>query len=103
MDIILAPPVALILYVALVATISVIGRVLAASGKASAMKSSIYASGEAPPTAAALPGYTAFFVIALFFAVLHLGVLMLASGGLSLIAGVYLAGLLLVLLVLILG
>jgi D-alanyl-lipoteichoic acid acyltransferase DltB (MBOAT superfamily) len=45
----------------------------------------------------------AFFVIGLFFAVLHLGVLMLASGGLSPMMGVYVAGLMLALVALILG
>jgi hypothetical protein len=42
-------------------------------------------------------------VIALFFAVLHLGVLMLGTGSLSPIALLYLVGLLLALLALILG
>ena len=51
----------------------------------------------------AAPGYKPFFVIALFFAILHLGVLMLGSSSLSPIAGIYLAGLLLTLLALILG
>ena len=103
MEIILAPPIALVLYALLVGLLSVLGRRLAASGNASLMKSSTYAGGEAPPTSAAMPGYSTFFVIALFFAVLHLGVLMLASAGLSLVAGIYVAGLLLVLLVLTLG
>jgi hypothetical protein len=42
-------------------------------------------------------------VVALFFAMLHLGVLVLGSGGITLISGVYLAGLMLALLALILG
>jgi NADH:ubiquinone oxidoreductase subunit 3 (subunit A) len=67
------------------------------------MKSSTYGSGEAPPTAAAAPGYRPFFVVALFFAILHLGVLMLGTGGLTLISGVYLIGLMLALVALILG
>ena len=42
-------------------------------------------------------------LIALFFAILHLGVLMLGSGGLTWMAVVYLAGLILALLALVLG
>jgi NADH:ubiquinone oxidoreductase subunit 3 (subunit A) len=67
------------------------------------MKSSTYGSGEAPPTAAAAPGYRPFFVVALFFAILHLGVLMMASGVPSPILALYLGGLALALLALILG
>ena len=44
-----------------------------------------------------------FFRVAFFFAVLHLGVLMLGSSGLTPIAGVYLVGLILALVALILG
>jgi hypothetical protein len=50
-----------------------------------------------------VPGYRPFFIIALFFAVLHLGVLMLGSSGLAPFALLYLVGLLLALLALILG
>ncbi|MCL4825147.1 MAG: hypothetical protein KJZ57_13110 [Anaerolineales bacterium] len=51
----------------------------------------------------AAPGYRPFFVAALFFAILHLGVLMLGSSGLALVSLVYLGGLILALLALILG
>jgi NADH:ubiquinone oxidoreductase subunit 3 (subunit A) len=102
-QLLLSPPVALLLYVFLVGILSGVGRVLAGAGKATALKSSVYASGEAPPTRPAAPGYRPFFVIALFFAVLHLGVLMLGSSNLSPIAGVYVVGLLLALVALILG
>ncbi|MCB8987896.1 MAG: hypothetical protein H6661_09140, partial [Ardenticatenaceae bacterium] len=50
-----------------------------------------------------LPGYRPFFVIALFFAVLHLGVLMLGSSIPSPISVLYLAGLILALIALVLG
>jgi hypothetical protein len=79
------------------------GRLLAGPGRVTALKASTYAGGEAPPTRMAAPGYRPFFVIGLFFAVLHLGVLMLASGGLSTMMGVYVAGLMLALIALILG
>jgi hypothetical protein len=51
----------------------------------------------------AAPGYRQFFVIALFFAILHLGVLMIGSSDLSSVAGLYLLGLILALIALILG
>ena len=104
MQVILTPPVAFILYIALVVILFGVGRVLAGKGKPSEEKSSIYASGEAfPPLTHSLPGYRGFFVIALFFAVLHLGVLMLGSSAASPISIVYLIGLMLALVVLIIG
>jgi NADH:ubiquinone oxidoreductase subunit 3 (subunit A) len=102
-DILLAPPVAFLIYVLLVAILSRFGRVLAGPERSSALKSSTYASGEAAPTRPAVPGYRPFFLIALFFAILHLGMLMLGSSDLSSTAGIYLVGLILALLALILG
>ncbi len=99
----LSPPVAFLFYVVLVAILSGMGRVLAGPTRATPLKASVYASGEAPPTRPAAPGYRPFFVIALFFAVLHLGVLILGSGGLTPTTGMYLVGLLLTLLALLLG
>ncbi len=103
MQVILTPPVAFILYFVLAAILFGVGRVLAGKGKPSEEKSSIYASGEASPLARSLPGYRGFFVIALFFAVLHLGVLMLGSSAVSPVSIVYLIGLMLALVVLIIG
>ena len=55
----------------------------------------------------AVPGYRPFFVVALFFAILHLGVLVLATGGLTAVtsggAVVFLVGLMLALLALVGG
>lgn len=99
----LTPPVALLANLLLVALLAQFGRVLAGPGSPSAEKTSTYSSGEKAPTNMAAPGYKPFFVIALFFAILHLGVLMLGSSSLSPIAGIYLAGLMLTLLALILG
>jgi len=103
MDFLLAPPIAFLAYIVLVGILSGFGRMLAGPTQASSAKSSVYAGGEAPPIRPAIPGYRPFFVIALFFAVLHLGVLMLGSSDLSSTTGVYLIGLLLALLALILG
>jgi len=60
-----------------------------------ARESALYASGESHPTAQGAPGYRSFFVIALFFAVLHLGALVLSTSpaGAEPAALVYLLGL----------
>ena len=81
MDILLSPPVAFLIYIPLVFLISLLGRSLAGTNKSSSLKTSIYGSGEAAPTNLAAPGYRPFFRIALFFAVLHLGILVLGTGG----------------------
>lgn len=100
----LNPPVAFLLYVLLVAALYLVGRALAPAPQAtSAMKRSTYSSGEAPPGRMAAPGYRPYFVVALFFAILHLGVLVLGSSSMSPIALVYLVGLMVALLALILG
>ena len=101
MQVLLTPPVAFLVYMLLSALLVGFGRLLAGPSQANPSKSSTYASGEAAPTVVAAPGYQPFFVVALFFAVLHLGVLMLATGVPSAISAVYLIGLLLVLVVLI--
>ena len=102
-EILLAPIVAFPIYLILVTLISGFGRVLAGPiAKVSEIKSSTYAGGEKSPVRPAVPGYRPFFVIALFFAILHLGVLVLGSTDLSPISGVYLVGLMLALVALIL-
>ncbi len=98
-EILLAPPVAFVFYLVFVGLLSGLGRMMAPKSS----KSSIYAGGEASPIRPAVPGYRQFFVVALFFAVVHLGVLVLGSGDLSAPMGIYLVGLILALLALILG
>ncbi|MBN1964800.1 MAG: hypothetical protein JW910_09145 [Anaerolineae bacterium] len=102
-DLLFNPAVALIVYVVLAGGLYGLGRLLAGPGRANSVKTSTYASGEAPPTQLAAPGYRPFFAIALFFAILHLGVLVLGTSDLSPVVGVYLAGLMLALVALILG
>lgn len=102
-DILLGPPVAFVVYLVLVGILSGFGRVLAGPAQESEAKASTYASGEAPPIRPAAPGYRPFFVIALFFAILHLGMLMLGSSEFASVAWIYLIGLMLALLALILG
>jgi hypothetical protein len=104
MQFLLLPPIAFLIYLVLVGLLSLFGKALAGrQGAVSALKSSTYSSGEAPPTRLAAPGYRPFFVVALFFAVLHLGVLVLSSGEAGPVMVIYLIGLLVALLALILG
>lgn len=103
MSILLSPPLAFLIYIPLVLLITLLGRKMAGRSQANAMKTSIYGSGEEAPTSMAAPGYRPFFLIALFFAILHLGVLVLATGGLTVMTGIYLFGLVFALLALILG
>jgi len=102
-DLFLTPPIAFLIYFALVGVFSRVCRSWAFKGKKTPLKSSTYASGEASPTCEAAPGYRPFFVVALFFAFLHLGVLMLGSSDFSWTSVAYLVGLIMSLLALILG
>jgi NADH:ubiquinone oxidoreductase subunit 3 (subunit A) len=104
MKFLLFPPIAFLVYLVLVGLLSIFGKALTGKrGAVSALKSSTYSSGEAPPTRLAAPGYRPFFVVALFFAVLHLGVLVMSSGQPSPVMIIYLIGLLVALMALILG
>jgi len=97
------PLISFALYLAFAALLNLIGRYLAGETVKTSLKSSTYASGELPPSRMAAPGYRPFFIIALFFTILHLGALVLGSGGTGPISMIYLAGLILTLLALILG
>ena len=103
MEVLLYAPVAFVIYLVLVGILSGVGRALAMPGQANPLKSGAYASGEAGEVTQAAPGYRQFFVVALFFAVLHLGMLLVGSGGLTWVTGNYLIGLILALVALILG
>ncbi|MBI2332291.1 MAG: hypothetical protein HYU84_09075 [Chloroflexi bacterium] len=102
-DTLLSPLFAFVIYGLLVGILSLVSRAVAMRGKTSHVKTSSYASGEEHDAEPAAPGYRPFFVAALFFAVLHLGALMLGTSGLAPVSLVYLGGLLLALLALILG
>ena len=105
MDVLLYPPIAFAVYLVLVGVLSGVGRALAvpAHSHEDAMKVSPYASGEAGETYQAAPGYRQFFVVALFFAVLHLGMLLAGSSGLTMVTAAYIVGLIVALIALILG
>ena len=102
-DLILSPLFAFLIYGVLVGILVLVSRAVSMRGKTSHLKTSTYASGEEHDAEPAAPGYRPFFVAALFFAVLHLGVLMLGTSGLAPVSLVYLGGLMLALLALILG
>jgi NADH:ubiquinone oxidoreductase subunit 3 (subunit A) len=101
--ILLSPLVAFLIYLLLAALFSGLGKLFSAQGHKTEFKTATYASGEQNDPLPAAPGYRQFFVIALFFAVLHLGVLIIGSSGFSTVASVYLLGLILALIALILG
>jgi NADH:ubiquinone oxidoreductase subunit 3 (subunit A) len=103
MEVLLIPPIAFVIYLVLAAILSGFGRLLAGRTTSSLGKTSTYTGGEQLPATHSLPGYRGFFVIALFFAILHLGVLMVGSSNFAPVAGIYLIGLILALLVLIVG
>jgi NADH:ubiquinone oxidoreductase subunit 3 (subunit A) len=103
MEILLSPPVAFLIYIPLVLILFAIGHMLAGSGNSSEMKSSLYGSGEEAPSYLAAPGYRPFFMIAFFFAILHLGILVLGDSTLNPVTIVYVVGFILALIALILG
>jgi NADH:ubiquinone oxidoreductase subunit 3 (subunit A) len=102
-DLLLSPLAAFLIYLLMVFIVSGLGKLFSAQGRKTEFKTATYASGEEHDPLPAAPGYRQFFVIALFFAILHLGVLMIGSSGLSAVAGPYLLGLILALIALILG
>jgi NADH:ubiquinone oxidoreductase subunit 3 (subunit A) len=103
LQIILTPPLAFLIYIPLITLLLLFGRKLAAPGKPNDLKTSIYASGQQASTNAAAPGYRPFFLVAFFFAFLHLGMLVLGTGTVSIPTAIYLVGLILGLVALILG
>lgn len=102
-ELLLTPLIAFLVYALAASALSGLGRLFSAQGRESQFKSEAYASGEDHDPLPAAPGYRQFFVIALFFAVLHLGMIMVGSSDLSNVTIVYLLGLILALIALILG
>jgi NADH:ubiquinone oxidoreductase subunit 3 (subunit A) len=102
MDFLLSPPVAFLLYLPLAFIFLWLGKKMAPENP-SAEKSSVYGSGEIAPDTPAAPGYRPFLIVAFFFAILHLAILVVATGGLTLTTGAYVIGLIFTLVALILG
>ena len=93
MQFILTPPVAFGLYALLVGLLLAAAWGLSARGVPNKTKTSTYSSGEKAQAGIAAPGYRPFFMVAFFFAILHLGVLIVGSGGFTPVTGVYILGL----------
>ena len=90
-------------YLVLCGILLVVAGMAAARSKASALKTSMYGSGEEARASSASPGDRPFFMVAFFFAILHLGVLIVGSGGFTVVTGVYISGLIFSLMALALG
>jgi len=107
MNLILTPPLAILIYVFLVLIITWAGKKMAGPEAPNKIKSSVYSSGELAPTNMAAPGYKPFFLVAFFFAILHLGMLVVGNGPVdqsqNLISGIFVVGLIFALVALILG
>lgn len=103
MKILLSPPIAFLIYIPLVLIISLVGKLMAGPEKPSALKDTTYGSGEEAYAPTGAPGYRPFFLTAFFFAILHLGVLVLGTGDFSVKMLPFLVGLILALSVLLLG
>ena len=93
MPIAFSPPVAFAVYILLAGILLAVAHSMAAKGNASVNKTSMYGSGEEAQAGAASPGYRPFFMVAFFFAILHLGVLIVGSGGFNVVNGIYIIGL----------
>lgn len=99
-EIITHPVMAFMIYSGLVTLLVRLGRVFAGRRLSdTAVQQDIYAGGEEMPPQLHAPGYGIFTQVALFFAVLHLGVLVLATGNHSLTTALYLSAIVLILLV----
>src|SRR5512133_1754095 len=103
MENILTPPIAFLIYIPLVLLITWAGKQLAGPEKPSQLKSSSYGAGEKASSIAAAPGYRPFFLVAFFFAILHLGMLVVGVGNLGGPQVIYILGLVVALVALILG
>lgn len=102
MGILLMPPLAFVIYLLAAGALLWLGKAIAGVHQPSPLKRSLYASGN-PTPAESTPSYgTGGFMIALFFAALHLGALFLVTSDLAPAAAVYIGGLALTLIVLLL-
>lgn len=104
MEFLLYPPVALIFYGLVGFLITKLGQVAAPpEDHTNEVKHGLYASGEEGPEDFPVPGYKPFLLIALFFAIIHIGVLVVGMSNLSASSIVFLAVLILGLITLMLG
>lgn len=104
MQVLLYPPIALLIYAALGFLLTKIGQKAAPpEDKQNEMKLDLYAGGEEGPKDFPVPGYKPFLLISLFFAIIHIGVLVVGMSNLSASSIVYIVVLMIGLIALMLG
>ena len=88
---ILSPPITFIIYLLLSLGISAVSKKLAAQGTVSRRKEKPYACGEDLATNQGQPDYSEFFMLAFFFTIVHVVVLVVATNpnGLTVTSAVY--------------
>lgn len=94
-EMLLFPPVAFCIFLAVGMAVLYFGSLLAATGKQSSGKHAQYACGEDIPAAKIQPDYTIFFPFALFFTIIHVTALILATlpgGSIALMGILYMTG-----------
>jgi NADH:ubiquinone oxidoreductase subunit 3 (subunit A) len=94
-EFLLFPPIAFILFLLVGGLLLGFGSLLGAKGKASAGKNAQYACGEPVPAVKVQPDYTEFFPFALFFTIIHVTALIMATipgGNIALMGIIYLVG-----------
>jgi NADH:ubiquinone oxidoreductase subunit 3 (subunit A) len=93
--ILLFPPVVFSIFLMVGLMLNGLGALIAAKGTASSGKKTQYACGEDVPAEKVQPDYAAFFPFALFFTILHVTALILATlpnGNIALMGILYMAG-----------
>ena len=93
-DILISPPVAFVLFLAVAYLITLLGRRMAPKMNNVGGKLTSYACGEDMPGTKIQFGYRTFFFVALFFTIMHVAALVLATvpaGKIVLFAALYLA------------
>lgn len=93
-DILISPPIAFVLFLAVAYLITLLGRRMAPKMNNVGGKLTSYACGEDMPGTKIQFGYRTFFFVALFFTIMHVAALVLATvpaGKIVLFAALYLA------------
>ena len=104
MSILLTPPIAIILYAGIGALIFFIaGKMAPPEDTTDERKHEHYSSGEQEINNADTPGYKPFLLIACFFAILHLSILVIGMSNLSFSSLVFLVAIIAALIALMLG
>jgi len=94
LEFLLSPPVAFVLFLAIAGLVYVLGKRMAPKPTDVGGKLTTYACGEDIPGTKIQFGYRLFFFVALFFTIMHVAALIIAtapSGKLALLAVLYLA------------